>query len=204
MSVEHWERLYATKSHREMSWYAERLSLSLELIGQLGLPKTAAFIDVGGGASSFADDMLEAGYREITVIDLSETALQVSQKRLMEKAERVRWIAGDVVSADLGGEFDLWHDRAVFHFLTGEEQRLAYRAKVEAHVKPGGFLVLSEFAEDGPAKCSGLPVKRHGEKELAEFFGEGYARVFAGRSIHITPGRSIQKFINLALRRVKA
>lgn len=200
----HWEKIYSTKSHKEVSWFAEHVSTSLSLISRGNLPKHAPIIDIGGGASTLVDDLIEAGNSDITVLDLSGAALEIARMRLEALASAVRWIEGDVLASDLGGrEYGLWHDRAVFHFLTVEADRLGYRDQVAAHLRVGGLLVMSVFAEDGPEKCSGLTVRRHGKVELAAFFGEGYETVHAEPSVHTTPSGAEQRFVNLILRRLR-
>lgn len=198
----HWEKIYSTKSHREVSWFAEHVSTSLDLFRLANPAKTGAVIDVGGGASTLVDDLVEAGYLDLTVLDISGAALEIARTRLEAVASAVRWIEADVLESDLGGrEYEVWHDRAVFHFLTAEEDREKYRDQVIRHLRPGGSLLISVFADDGPGKCSGLTIKRHGEDEITEFFAEGFDKLHSARSIHSTPAGVEQRFINLILRR---
>lgn len=200
----HWEKVYSTKSHKDVSWFAEHVTTSLALIARGNLPKDAPAIDIGGGASTLVDDLIEAGYSDLTVFDISGAALEIARMRLEAMASTVRWIEDDILTSDLGGrEYGLWHDRAVFHFLTAEADRQSYRKQVAGHLRVGGLLVMSVFAEDGPEKCSGLTVKRHGEGELAAFFGEGYETVHAEPSVHTTPSGAGQRFVNLVLRRLR-
>jgi len=190
----HWENIYATKSDRELSWYRDRLDASLELIGRAHLPENAAIIDVGGGASTLVDDLLRMGFRDVTVLDLSAGALEQALRRLGALSEGVHWIEGDVTTAKLKPEhYDLWHDRAVFHFLTGAGERSAYVTAATRTVKQGGFLILATFALDGPAKCSGLPVQRYGAEDLAGQF-PAFTIVEYRREQHRTPAGSPQPF----------
>lgn len=199
----HWEKIYSTKSHKEVSWFAEHVSNSLSLIARGNLPKDTPVIDIGGGASTLVDDLIETGYSDITVLDISGAALEIARMRLEAMSSTVRWIEDDVLTSELGGrEYGLWHDRAVFHFLTGQEERDRYLRQVETHLRIGGVLVLSVFADDGPEKCSGLTVKRHDEEEILRFFGAGFRQVHSERSIHVTPAKSDQRFVNVVLWRL--
>lgn len=200
----HWEKVYTTKSHTEVSWFAEHIQSSLGLIGKSGADKSSAIIDVGGGASTLADDLLEDGYHDLTVIDISGAALKIAKDRLKERAGKIEWIEDDILVSDFGKRrFDVWHDRAVFHFLTTDAERNAYRKKVSEHVRKGGFVVLSVFAEDGPLKCSMLEIKRHSGSEIEEFFGKNYLKIYEGRTSHITPSKVEQKFVNVVLKRLE-
>ena len=155
----HWELVYTTKTPQRVSWYQARADQSVRLIQQTGLPLSASIIDVGGGASTLVDDLLHEGYRNLTVLDLSSSALAAAQARLGEEAHNVIWMEADITNVILPPHaFDLWHDRAVFHFLTSERERQAYVSAVIRAVKPGGHVIVATFAEDGPLQCSGLPV----------------------------------------------
>jgi SAM-dependent methyltransferase len=201
----HWEKIYTTRSHKEVSWFAEHVNASLELIRESGVPKRGAFIDIGGGASTLVDDLLEEGWSDLTVLDISGAALEIARMRLGPLASSVRWLEEDLLASDLlGRRFDLWHDRAVFHFLTEEPDRERYRAQVEAHLAPGGAVILSVFAEDGPEKCSGLVIRRHGEGDIEAFFGPGFRKVGARKTVHVTPAGAEQRFVNVILRREAA
>lgn len=200
----HWEKIYSTKSHKEVSWFTEHVYSSLELIHKTGINKDEAIIDVGGGASTLADDLLNEGYRDITVFDISGSALAIAKERLKEKSSQVQWIEDDILNSDFGGKkYDLWHDRAVFHFLTSEEEREVYKEKVHRHLKQDGFLLISVFADDGPLKCSMLEIKRHSEKDVVDFFGNSFSKIFEERMVHITPSNIEQKFVNVILKKVK-
>ncbi len=168
----HWETIYQTKDVHTVSWFQPEARESLDLITRFAPDRTAPIIDVGGGASVLVDDLLAAGYTDVTVLDVSETALELSRHRLGDAAARVKWIAADVRDAPLGDRaYSVWHDRAVFHFLTDSADRQAYVAQVERTVQPGGYVLVATFAEDGPATCSGLPVVRYSANSLHSEFG---------------------------------
>lgn len=195
-SKEHWEQVYSTKAESSVSWFQEHARQSVQLVGSTGISKSAKIIDVGGGASTLVDDLLAEGYEHVTVLDLSEAALAASRTRLGAQASRVDWLAGDITKIQLPPhEFDVWHDRAVFHFLTTREERVAYVAAVLRAVKPGGHVIVATFAEDGPEKCSGLPVMRYSADGLHAEFGAPFTLLQQEREEHHTPFGSVQKFI---------
>jgi SAM-dependent methyltransferase len=198
----HWQDVYGNKAEDQTSWYRPHLDLSLEIIDGLGLAPLAPIIDVGGGRSTLVDDLIGAGYRHLTVLDLSEAALAQARSRLGRIAEGVRWIAGDVLEAELpDAHFALWHDRAVFHFFTDDAQQQRYIGRVRAALQPGGHVLVATFAADGPERCSGLPVCRYDGDSLAQRFGAGFERVDSRRELHRTPFDSVQPFTYLLLRR---
>lgn len=193
---EHWERVYSTRQITEVSWFQEHAVRSLRLIEATAVPKSAAIIDVGGGASVLADDLLQAGYSNVTVLDLSRAALQAAQNRLGARAARVAWLEGDITTIRLPAHaFDVWHDRAVFHFLTTAEQRQAYVRQVLCAVKPGGHVIVSTFAEDGPLQCSGLPVMRYSAAGLHAEFGSPFELLRHEKEEHLTPTGRTQNFV---------
>jgi len=203
-SREHWERVYTTKTPTGVSWFQEHARRSVELIRQTGAAKDAAIIDVGGGASTLVDDLIGDGYTNVTVLDLSEAALSAAKARLAEHvneranepANRVTWIAGDITQIELPVRaYDIWHDRAVFHFLTAQEDRAAYVNAVLRAVKPGGSVIVATFAEDGPERCSGLPVMRYSADALHAEFGAPFTLLKKEREEHHTPFGTVQKFI---------
>jgi SAM-dependent methyltransferase len=198
----HWEGVYRQKSASEVSWYQPHLKQSLLLISEARLPTTASIVDVGGGASTLVDDLLGLGYTDITVIDLAASALVQSKERLGDRAESVRWLAGDATTDLLASaSVDLWHDRAVFHFLTDEARRMAYIQQVERCVRPGKFVVLSTFAPDGPERCSGLPVARYSPDELAAALGPAFEKLADAREHHTSPSGAAQSFSYVLCRR---
>ena len=193
---DHWEKVYATKAATEVSWFQPHAQLSLKLIRDAGVPTSASIIDVGGGASTLVDDLLAAGYAAITVLDLSGSALAAARARLGTRAAQVQWIEANVVEAELPAQaYDVWHDRAVFHFLTTEQDRRAYVQAVLRAVKPGGLVIVATFAEDGPTQCSGLPVMRYSAHELHAEFGAPFALLGHDRESHHTPAGGEQRFV---------
>lgn len=197
----HWENVYGTKSHKDVSWYADHVEVTPAWIRELNLPANAALIDVGGGASTWVDDMLGQGFHNVSVLDISGAALNIAKARLGVRASTLHWLEADVLEQSFAPQsFDLWHDRAVFHFLTEDVDRERYRSQVFAALKPGGYLLFSIFADDGPEKCSMLPVRRHSEAELAAFFAESMEVVRSERGVHKTPGGTEQRFVTVLLR----
>lgn len=184
----HWEAVYSAKSAESVSWFRPHLEISLGLIERSVSGHSASIIDVGGGESTLVDDLLARGYRNITVLDISETALEVTQKRLGPIAKNVQWLLADVTQIGvLADTYDVWHDRAVFHFLTKREHRAAYIRNVIACVRPGGYVIVSTFGPEGPTKCSGLDVSRYDAESLHDQFGN-YFRLLSSRiEEHSTP-----------------
>jgi ubiquinone/menaquinone biosynthesis C-methylase UbiE len=192
----HWEQVYQAKAPTEVSWYRPRLQISLELIQASGIARDGRILDVGGGASTLADDLLDEGYGHVTVLDLSAKALGESRARLGDRAGLVAWIEGDVTQVALPAQgYDLWHDRAVFHFLTEPADRDAYVGAARGSLKPGGHVVIATFGPEGPTRCSGLEVVRYGPDALARAFGEGFRLREARREEHRTPAGKPQQFL---------
>ncbi len=193
---EHWEQVYTAKPTDKVSWYQEHAEQSLHLIQATAVPLDASIIDVGGGASTLVDDLLDHGYSNLSVLDLSASALHAARQRLGTHSARVQWIEANVTSALLPfHHFDVWHDRAVFHFLTSPQERQAYVTAVLRSVKPGGHVIVATFAEDGPTQCSGLPVMRYSASELHAEFGAPFTLLQHKREEHHTPAGAVQKFI---------
>ncbi|MDQ2839543.1 MAG: class I SAM-dependent methyltransferase [Acidobacteriota bacterium] len=194
---QHWEKVYGTKPPDEVSWFRPHLETSLALIERVARDNpSASIIDVGGGASTLVDDLIERGYLNITVLDISEAALDVVQKRLGKVAESVRWLRADVAQSSLPARsFDVWHDRAVFHFLTTPEERLAYVRNVASAVKPGGHVIVSTFGPEGPTRCSGLDVMRYDAESLHREFGTHFRLVESSKELHDTPFGTTQQFL---------
>ena len=193
---DHWEKVYTTKATDTVSWFQPHADLSLDLIKTTGVGKDASIIDVGGGASTLVDDLLAEGYSDLTVLDLSATALDVARKRLGAQQEKVRWIEADITQAELPAQrYDIWHDRAVFHFLTTPEERAAYVRTVFHAVKPGGHVIVAAFSENGPLQCSGLPVMRYRPDELHDQFGESFKLLIHCTEQHHTPFGTVQPFV---------
>jgi len=192
----HWENVYATKPTQGVSWFQEHAERSLDLIRRTGVGKDASIIDVGGGASTLVDDLLAMGYSALTVLDLSAAALEAAQKRLGTRADDVQWLEADITSVVLPRHhFDVWHDRAVFHFLTTEEQRKAYIERVKHAVKPDGHVIIATFAEDGPMQCSGLPVMRYSADTLQVEFDDVLTLREHAKEEHNTPFGTTQRFV---------
>jgi len=192
----HWEHIYETKAPNQVSWYQEHAQFSLQYVQNTGIRKTDPIIDVGGGPSTLVDDLIADGFQHITVLDVSGTALQVARKRLGTKAIEVKWIEADITQADLPHQaYDLWHDRAVFHFLTQADDRQRYIEVVRQSVRKGGHVIVATFAPDGPERCSGLEVVRYSPESLHSEFGDGFEVVDTTRETHHTPFGTDQKFI---------
>lgn len=197
----HWEQVYEEKAPDAVSWFQPRPETSLALVSQLGLARDAALIDVGGGASNLVDHLLDAGFTDLTVLDLSGRALAHARARLGERAHRVRWVEADVTTASFERTFQLWHDRAVFHFLVDAQDRARYRERLTAAVAPGGHAIVATFAEDGPERCSGLPVVRYAPEALAHELGEAFTLQASHRELHRTPAGRDQSFVYCVLGR---
>lgn len=197
----HWETVYTTKSENEVSWFQENPAPSLELIGLARPTPESAIVDIGGGASRLVDSLLDRGFSRVTVLDISEAALKAARMRLGDRASQVQWIVADVTKWQAAQTFDLWHDRAAFHFLTDPADRSAYVACMQHVIKPGGHVIIGTFAADGPEKCSGLPVNRYDEASLARALGEGFELTGSRRHDHWTPWNSVQRFLFCVFRR---
>lgn len=197
MNVEtHWEKIYREKAPDAVSWYRAHLETSIALIEKVAPQRSASIIDVGGGESTLVDDLLARGYQNIAVLDVSQTAIDVTKRRLGQTAERVQWITGDITKAELGPcAYDVWHDRAVFHFLTSIEQRIAYVQQVARAVKPGGHVLVSTFGPEGPTKCSGLEVIRYDADSLHAEFGVHFRLLENLKELHDTPFGTTQQFL---------
>jgi 2-polyprenyl-3-methyl-5-hydroxy-6-metoxy-1,4-benzoquinol methylase len=192
---EHWQRVYETRSPNDVSWYAPHLADSLRLIQEVATPE-ARIIDVGAGASTLVDDLLDLGYRNITALDIASEALAIARRRLGRRGDHVKWLTADITTASLAeSSFDLWHDRAVFHFLTHETDRHAYVRQVQRSVVAGGHVVLATFSLDGPTKCSGLDVMRYDAPSLAREFGPAFQLSAEIHATHTTPLNKQQAFI---------
>jgi len=192
----HWDKVYGSKRPDEVSWYRPHLETSLALIAAAVPNRDAAIIDVGGGESTLVDDLLVRGYRNVSVLDVASTALDVARERLGANANRARWLCGDVTAMALDPQYyDVWHDRAVFHFLTDPKDRAAYVRQVARAVKPGGHVIVATFGPEGPAKCSGLDVVRYGPDALHDEFGAGFQLMKHVTELHQTPAGAIQQFV---------
>lgn len=195
-SKKHWDDTYEQRGSANVSWFRQHLDLSLALIRQAAPSRDAAIIDIGGGASTLVDDLLGADYHDVTVLDLSPAALAVAKNRLGPAGAGVTWIDGDITKVELPtSRYDLWHDRAVFHFLTSPIKRERYVAAVRHALKPGGHVIMATFALDGPEKCSGLPVARYSAGSLHAQFGEQFELLDSRHETHVTPAGKEQRFV---------
>jgi len=192
---EHWDRIYREKSASDVSWYQPEATVSLDLIRRVAPDQDTPIIDVGGGASTLVDGLLDAGYRNVTVLDIAGAALSVAQQRLGAEAAHVTWLESDVLTAPLArAGYAVWHDRAVFHFLTDPQDRARYVAKTREAVRVGGYVIVATFAPDGPKQCSGLAVMRYSPDEMRAEFGAGFRLVDSAREEHHTPIGATQAF----------
>jgi len=195
-SRNHWEKIYRSKTPEAVSWYRPHLERSIELIKRVAPGRDAAIIDVGGGESTLVDDLLAQGYRRLTVLDVSPTAIEVTRGRLGARESEVEWIVADVAAAALPARgFDLWHDRAVFHFLTDAGERAAYVRQVARAVKPGGHVIVATFGPEGPTQCSGLEVMRYDAQALHGEFGAHFRLLESDTERHRTPAGAEQQFL---------
>ena len=195
----HWETVYTTKQPEEVSWTQEVPQTSLDFIHAFHLPKTAKIIDIGGGDSRLVDFLLEEGYENITVLDISETALAKVKARLGDKSKKVNWIVSDITEFKPQTTFDVWHDRATFHFLTTKEQISKYLAIAKKAVN--GYLTIGTFTTEGPKKCSGLDIKQYNEEELQKQLSKGFTKIRCINEDHITPFKTIQHFLFCSFKR---
>jgi 2-polyprenyl-3-methyl-5-hydroxy-6-metoxy-1,4-benzoquinol methylase len=199
----HWNEVYTTKPAETVSWFRPHVETSFKLIQDSGFGKDAAVIDVGGGASTLVDDLLDHGYSDVSVLDIAMPALDVVKKRLDERAQQVTWIEGDITKvALLRHRYDVWHDRAVFHFLTDPDDRRAYIQQVLKAVRPGGLVIVASFATDGPEKCSGLPVMRYDPEDMHAQFGQAFHLLGHEREMHLTPAGKEQPFVYCFCRKI--
>jgi SAM-dependent methyltransferase len=190
----HWENVYATKGEKEVSWFEDSATVSLDLIRATGVKAAASIIDIGGGASRLVDALVDEGFGAITVLDLSEKALAASRARLGARSTKVQWLAADVTTWEPTQTYDVWHDRAALHFLTEPKDRAAYAERVSRAVRPGGHVIIGTFAPDGPERCSGLPVVRHDAISLGELLGRSFELIETRRHDHQTPMGATQRF----------
>ncbi len=192
----HWDKVYDTKAPDQVSWYRPHLETSLALIERVAGDRSASLIDVGGGESTLVDDLLARGYQNITVLDVSQTAIDMTRKRLGLAAAQIHWLVADITEAQFEpGGYHLWHDRAVFHFLTAAQHRAAYVRQVAHAVKPGGYVIISAFGPEGPTKCSGLEVVRYDSKSLRDQFGARFRLIESSKELHNTPFGTTQQFL---------
>ena len=190
----HWESIYLDKSPLEVSWFQKEPRLSLQLITNTGLSTEAAIIDIGGGASVLIDHLFERGFRHLAVLDISGAALSHAKQRLGSSSEEIEWFETDVTAFDSPHPFDIWHDRAVFHFLTEAADRRRYVDTLKQTLKPGGHLIIAAFAIGGPTRCSGLDIVQYDADKLAQELGDDFTLVEQLSEIHVTPSNQEQLF----------
>jgi SAM-dependent methyltransferase len=191
---QHWESVYATKAENEVSWFQTGAADSTHLIAQSFVAKTAKIVDIGGGASRLVDDLLDLGFSNLTVLDIAPAALEMAKARLGDKSSRVTWLCADITQWTPTESYDVWHDRAVFHFLTDPNDREAYKKALCAGTRSGATVIIASFAPDGPERCSGLPVQRYSPESLVRELGNGFRLVDSISQEHSTPFGTVQKF----------
>lgn len=191
----HWEKLYSTKDENEVSWFQPYPKTSMEFVELFDLPLSANIIDIGGGCSHFVDALLNKGYQNIYVLDISATAIEKAKKRLGERASKVTWIVSDITEFDPPVQFDFWHDRAAFHFLTTEDRIYKYVSIAEDAVKQNGYVILGTFSEQGPKTCSGLKIKQYSKASMSARFEVAFDRIKCIQEDHKTPFNTVQNFL---------
>ena len=192
---QHWENIFTSKTANKVSWYEPKPIISLQFLQEYNIATTAAIIDIGGGDSFFVDNLLELGYVNITVLDISEAALKKAKARLGKKATEVKWIVADAASFTPTEQYDFWHDRAAFHFLTTEVEIENYVVTVKESITASGFLVIGTFSEDGPTKCSGIKIKQYNETSMTERLNKYFNKIKCITIDHVTPFNTLQNFI---------
>ena len=192
---QYWQRVYQTKQLSEVSWYQQVPTESLQFVQQLNIPLSAAIIDIGGGDSLLADHLLQVGYTDITVLDISEAAISRAKKRLGVQASKIHWIVADVLELEVDKKFDCWHDRATFHFFTTDKEIEQYISTANKHLNDSGKLIMGTFSADGPDKCSGLSVKQYSENNLTKILKQWFTKIKCIHSEHLTPFNTIQQFL---------
>ena len=191
----HWENIYATKALTAVSWHQLIPTESLEYIHRAGIPKNAAIIDIGGGDSYLADHLIDLGYQDITVLDISARAISRAKERLQEKAQLVNWIVADITEFKSEKKYNLWHDRAAFHFLRDEDDQIKYREVVEQQLISDGHLIIGTFSQDGPTKCSGIEIQQYSFESMNKFWQKGFDLQDHKLMDHTTPTGKIQNFL---------
>jgi len=197
----HWENIYQTKQVNEVSWFQPTPETSLNFFKELNVPTSAKIIDVGGGDSFLVDHLLDQGYTDITVLDISETSLDRAKKRLGDRVNEVKWLVADAASFKPTEQYDFWHDRAAFHFLTTQQDIDNYVSTVRKSISSNGYLVIGTFSDQGPTKCSGIEIKQYTEKSMTELFSEEFEKLKCFTIDHKTPSNNIQNFIFCSFRK---
>ena len=200
----HWENVYETKTANEISWTQDVPATSLSFIHSFGLPKTANIIDIGGGDSKLVDNLIQEGFENITVLDISATALEKAKLRLGSKAKKVKWIVSDINDFKPTEKYAIWHDRATFHFLTTKPQIVHYLSTARQALKENGFVTIGTFSKDGPKKCSGLHIKQYSENTLEAELENGFKKIRCLTEKHITPFKTTQDFLFCSFKKQEA
>lgn len=198
---QHWENVFRTKAEHEVSWFQTYPKTSIEFVELFNLPLNANIIDIGGGDSHFVDALLDKGYKNIYVLDISANSIERAKQRLGERASQIVWIVSDIVEFDPPAKFDLWHDRAAFHFLTTEDKIYKYVSIAEDAIRKDGYLILGTFSEHGPKKCSGLQIKQYSEASMSARFEVAFDRIKCVTEDHKTPFNTVQHFLFCSFRR---
>lgn len=198
----HWEKIYATKRQDEVSWYQPTPAVSLDFIKELNIPKDAPIIDVGGGDGYLVDNLLAAGFTDLTVLDISGTAINNAKQRLGKNANKINWIVSDITDLDINKKFVCWHDRAAFHFLTKEKQIKKYLSVAQRHLSIDGRMIIGTFSTSGPEKCSGLPIKQYSEQSLSVVLNKWFKKIKCITTDHVTPFNTIQNFLFCSFKKV--
>lgn len=198
----HWENIYKTKDVKDTSWYQPIPETSLNFFKQFNVPLNAKIIDIGGGNSLLVDHLLDAGYTDVTVLDISETALDIARKRLGEKATKVKWIVADASVFKPSEKYDFWHDRAAFHFLTKDEEIKNYLDTIQKSINPSGILVIGTFSEKGPKKCSGIEIRQYTEDSMKEWLKKYFDKIHCLSVDHKTPFDTLQNFVFCSFRKL--
>ncbi len=198
---EHWQKMFITKAEDEVSWFQPYPKTSIEFLDLFNLPMDANIIDVGGGDSHFVDVLIKKGYSNLYVLDIADAALDRAKKRLGTKAHIVNWIASDIIDYQPKVRFDFWHDRAAFHFLTSEKAVDKYVSLAEKNIRPGGYLILGTFSENGPDQCSGLEIRQYTEASMSTRFEKGFERIKCIYENHTTPFHTTQNFLFCSFRK---
>jgi SAM-dependent methyltransferase len=198
---QHWEKVFGSKAENEVSWFQPYPKTSMEFVELFILPLDANIIDIGGGDSHFVDALLDKGYQNIYVLDISTTAIERAMQRLGERASKVHWIISDVIDFEPPVQFDFWHDRAAFHFLTTEDKIYKYVSIAENAIKKDGYLILGTFSENGPKECSGLQIRQYSEASMSARFEVAFERIKCIREDHTTPFNTIQNFLFCSFKR---
>jgi len=197
----HWETIYQTKNLADVSWYQSKPITSLKFISELDLKKDAKIIDIGAGESYLTDHLLAGGFSDLTILDISEEALDHTRLRFGKMADNLKWITADISNFIPEVKYDLWHDRAAFHFLTEETQIQNYLKTLENWIKPGGFVIMGTFSEKGPEKCSGLEIRQYSIAEISDLLAENFQKIHCENIDHITPSGAIQNFTFCSFRK---